>query len=515
MKHTLYLMLLLVGISASAANVERIELKQLPEKNAFYYGDTLQTDGGIVSVTYNDGSVQDVPFVPDSVKNFNSERVPANLMKGISIDCARKYCRKELLEAYIDSLSGIEGAFLTLHFADNENVGIACKLLGQTGENAIGAEDGSFTNPSTGKKFLTENQVRDIAVYAKQHGVTLIPELDMPGHMGGFFRLARNTFGDDFVRAIAVNEDEVPGELNITEPVAVEFASNLLDGYMDLFEGSPVFCIGADEYWTNYGERTINFINQRNQQLKQHGFTTRIYNDLIRKEYVDLLNHDIQVLFWSHDGATNSLAVREERKNARASLPDLQDAGFTIILTNSYYLYFVPSARNTNEHDLNYTVNDIRQNWNLAKWDNEYLGGLSTYKGIVGTEVALWQENASEISDEVILKQMVDMYHAMNGVLQSDTIRLQLTVNYGGKQAFYPVWVVAPNSNTKNDAPKAENAIKLVWLGNGVGIWSDEAGTVDVYSYEGRCLKRRLKIEEGLTPLEGLPPMVVVKKIKK
>lgn len=509
---TSLLVFLTAGLNSGfCASVDRVELVSMPNKTVYAYGDSLVTDGAVIAVGYADGTTRQLPLPADSVCGFNTEKVPADLCCGISIDCARKYCSVDLIKAYIDSLASRSPSFLTLHFADNENVGVECAFLGQTAERALMNADGSFTNPATGLRFLSRKQVEEIVAYADDKKVQLIPELDMPGHMGGFFKLAKATLGDAFLTGIAVNENEVPGELNITRPEAVGFASDILSEYMDMFDGLSVFCIGADEFWTNYGERTIAFINNMNKLLKQHGFTTRIYNDLIRKEYVDVLDHDIQVLFWSHDGATNNLSVRDERKRLRASLPDLQYAGFPIVLTNSYYLYFVPSPRNTNEHDLAYTVNDIKNNWTLAKWDNEYPGGLDTYKGIVGTEVALWQENASEVSDEVIIKQMMDMYDAMTSVLQSNTVRLLLTVNYGGKQTTFPVQVMEPMSS---DVPSVSAGVskkaKVVLVGNVSCIFAEQPGFADVFSYEGRCLKSDLKFEKGITPLNGFPSRVVL-----
>ncbi len=350
---------------------------------------------------------------------------------GIMLDCARKNCTVEMIKDYVDFVGSDQSTnvtaatddthkgFLTLHLSDNE-----------------GVADFSATD------------IANIRQYASAKNVTINPEIDIPSHMGGFFKQAHAKYGDEFVKKIAVNEDEVPGELNITEPAAIQFADSLLAHYMEMFKPatqqtpethqtppaqnlsevtlSPtataqpaVFSIGADEFWTNYGIRTIQFINHMDSILTANGFVTRIYNDLILKEYIDLLNKDIQVVYWAHDGAAADPEVREERIAKRASLPDLQAAGFKIIETNSYYLYFVPSPRNTNPHDLDYTVNDI-DNWNLSRWDANYEGGLENYKNIVGAEIAIWREESEGVSDDIILQQTKRMFEAMKASIESD-----------------------------------------------------------------------------------------------
>lgn len=314
---------------------------------------------------------------------------------GIMLDCARKSCTVKMIKDYVD----IGSDFLTLHLSDNE-----------------GVADFSATD------------IANIRQYASTKNVVIIPEIDMPSHMGGFFKLAHAKYGDEFVKKIAVNEDEVPGELNITEPAAIQFADSLLAHYMEMFKPATqqklsaqpaIFSIGADEFWTNYGIRTIQFINHMDSILTANGFVTRIYNDQILKEYIELLNKNIQVVYWAHDGAAADPEVREERIAKRASLPDLQAAGFNIIETNSYYLYFVPSPRNTNPHDLDYTVNDIA-NWNLSRWDANYEGGLENYKNIVGAEISIWREESEGISDDIILQQTKRMFEAMKASIVSD-----------------------------------------------------------------------------------------------
>lgn len=82
-------------------------------------------------------------------------------------------------------------------------------------------------------------------------------------------------------------------------------------------------------------------------------------------------------------------------------------------MTNSYYLFFVPSVANTNEADLKYTVNDILNNWDINKWDRNVDSKLNSIDNVIGNFVCLWSENSAGVEDEVIRNQVIAMFKAM------------------------------------------------------------------------------------------------------
>ena len=336
-----------------------------------------------------------------------------DMQTGIMLDCARHYYTVDEIKKYIDALAERKNAFLHLHFTDNENVGIECETLGQTVENAIQAQDGGYVNPDTNKKFLSYEQIREILTYADGKQVVIVPEIDMPGHMTGFFDLAKVMYGTSYLEVIAVNQDEVPGELNITTEEGKMLAEALLAEYAKLFQGCTYFHMGCDEYWTRWGTRMTDFINSQALYLKKYGYIVRMWNDLIKKDNIEQIDHDIEVVYWSYDGAASDASVREERIKERASVPDLQEEGFKILITNAYYLYFVSSLRTCETEPHEYRVADIYKNWDLGKWDGNYEGGLASYHNILGAMIGVWGEEADKVSDETIRIQAVDMYHAM------------------------------------------------------------------------------------------------------
>jgi hexosaminidase len=94
--------------------------------------------------------------------------------------------------------------------------------------------------------FYTQDQIRDIVKYAADRYITIIPEIDMPGHMCAALASYPNlgcTGGPYAVRTKWGIEKDV---LCAGNPETYEFVQNVLDEVCDLFP-SDVIHIGGDE----------------------------------------------------------------------------------------------------------------------------------------------------------------------------------------------------------------------------------------------------------------------------
>ena len=335
------------------------------------------------------------------------------LMSGMIFDCARRYYPVDTIKALIDVLSGREGAFLQLHLTDNQNVGVECTFLGQTAEDAELLPDGSCRNPLTGRQFLSAAQIRDILAYAAERGVEIIPEIEAPAHMKGFFELAEHHFDSTYVDSIAFSRWDYPGELDITSADAIWFVRKLYDEYAALFKDCRYFHIGCDELFSGSAADKTSYIRTMSSYMRDKGYIVRLWNDLLTKDNIPELDRGIQVTYWSWDGDAQNPERIASRRATRASVPDLQAEGFDILICNSYYLYYVPSVRNFNTHDNDYTINDLRENWNLTVWDSNKGTALPDTSHIIGSAVSMWNEDSAELRGERIIAQFIRQYRAM------------------------------------------------------------------------------------------------------
>jgi hexosaminidase len=333
--------------------------------------------------------------------------IEENSESSIMLDVARRYYTVDEIKKYIDALAVNANSSIQVHFTDDENVGIECAYLDQTAENATFA-DGVYTNPATGRKFLSYGQVRELMDYADSKNVTFVPEIDMPAHMKGFFDLAEIKFGYEAVRSheygFAWGTGDEIGNIDIVRQQGKNFIYALYDEYTDFFSDRKYFHMGFDEYTFRIDEK-IDFINEMYEYLAAKGFTVRMWSDAITKTNISQLNNNIEIVYWGWwDDVT---------KYDYATVPDFQEAGFKLLITNRFYLFFVPYLPYMTDEINEHTIRDIEENWELESWNYNFPSTLENHDNIMGGMVCIWGENSAGVEDEAIRKQGVAMYNAM------------------------------------------------------------------------------------------------------
>lgn len=333
--------------------------------------------------------------------------IEENTESMIMLDVARRYYPVAEIKKYIDALSAYENSTLQLHFTDDENVGIECDYLDQAVENATFADD-IYTNPTTGRPFLSYEQVQDLMDYADAKKVRFVPEIDIPAHMKGFFDLAEAKFGYDYVHEWRVGigwagGDEV-GHLDFLTEKGAAFWKALYNEYADFFSSREYFHMGFDEYTLRNDEK-IDFANEVYEFLAEKGFKVRMWSDALTETNLNRLNKNIELVYW---GWWDDVAI-----DGYASVPSLQEAGFKMLITNRWYLFSVPSTANMTEENRAHSIRDIEENWELEKWNYNFPSTLENHDGIMGGAVCVWGENSAGVSDAEIREHTIAMYEAM------------------------------------------------------------------------------------------------------
>ncbi|PID52750.1 MAG: molecular chaperone TorD [Candidatus Moraniibacteriota bacterium] len=389
----------------------------------FYDAKQKQTPTADTTVQHTEQSTRDDVQHSDVVQIQEEQVTKAkqddekDLRTGINIDCARRFCTLDELKKYVDIVAEDRNPFIHVHFTDNENVGIECLLLDQVADEAHRNENGTYTNPQTKKRFLSRAQAQELRAYAEEKGVDFVPEIDLPAHAGGFFRLARIKYGSAYVASVAA--DIAEGEISITDEKGLAFAESLYGEYADLFAGNRYFHMGCDELFNQPADAQIAYINRMAKFLHAKGFDLWMWPDFITKKHITNTPNDITITYWSADGDTEDDAERAQRRRVRATVPELQDAGFSVINYNSYYLYFVPSLESCTPDDMGEMLWDIKNRWKLSMWDGEYGAPAKRTDGIVGAGLSIWREDARGLSSDTIYGHASRFYRAMaDNVLQ-------------------------------------------------------------------------------------------------
>ncbi len=116
--------------------------------------------------------------------------------RGLMLDVVRHWFDKAQVKDFIDEMVRYKYNFLHLHLTDDQGWRIEIKSLPKLTE--IGAFRpertgmwSSFAAPQPGEPknyggFFTQDDIKEIIAYAKERFVTILPEIDVPGHSMAF-----------------------------------------------------------------------------------------------------------------------------------------------------------------------------------------------------------------------------------------------------------------------------------------------------------------------------------------
>jgi hexosaminidase len=133
------------------------------------------------------------------VKNFNWSvpcveitDYPRFGWRGLMLDVSRHFFTKDEVKQYIDEMTRYKYNLLHWHLTDDEGWRIEIKSLPKL--TTVGAWNvkrvgrfGEFTDikkdePKTYGGFYTQEEIKEVVQYAKDHFVDVLPEIDVPGH---------------------------------------------------------------------------------------------------------------------------------------------------------------------------------------------------------------------------------------------------------------------------------------------------------------------------------------------
>ncbi|GAA2640632.1 hypothetical protein GCM10010307_41180 [Streptomyces vastus] len=256
---------------------------------------------------------------------------PAKPQRGFMLDIARKHFTAGWIEDRIRELGDLKYNQLGLHFSDDQGFRI---------------ESGKHPEVVS-EQHLTKAEVRRILDLAASRHITVVPEIDSPGHLGAVL----DAHPDLQLRN--VNGVATQGAVDISKPAAADLVDELLDEYAELFPG-PYWHLGADEYRAlmvsnpeatypqlavaaqkKYGatagvaDLATGWLNDRARLMRGHDRTMRAWNDGFFPGGAVQASDDIQVAYWTG----KEIGARQPTEYLRA--------GRKVINYNDEFLYYV------------------------------------------------------------------------------------------------------------------------------------------------------------------------------
>lgn len=297
---------------------------------------------------------------------------PAKPVRGFMVDIARKPYSETWIEDRIRELGDLKYNELGLHFSDDQAFRIE-----------------STSHPEiVSKDHLSTAQVKRIIALANSRHITVVPEIDSPGHLGAVIAAhpdlqLRNASGT-----------ATRGAIDISKPASAKIVDDLLNEYAGLFPGDQ-WNLGGDEYQAltvkdpqasypqlataarkAYGsggtvaDLTTGWLNDRAATVRAHGKIPRAWNDGFFRGTSVRPDKDLRVAYWTG-------------KEIGARQPDeYLSAGRKLINYNDEFLYYVLGQPQTFVYP---TGQRIYEQWTPrvvrgttavpARYDGQILGG--------------------------------------------------------------------------------------------------------------------------------------------
>ncbi len=170
---------------------------------------------------------------------------PRFAWRGFMLDESRHFSGPEAMKRLLDAMSRYKLNRLHWHLTDSPAWRIEIKKYPEL--TRIGGR-GSETDrsPDAPAAFYTQRQIREIVAYAKQRGIVIIPEIDMPGHADAAVAAYPEHDGGGYAQQ-GSKEKWPHFTFNPAREETLRFLDNVLTEVAGLFPEAGVIHFGGDE----------------------------------------------------------------------------------------------------------------------------------------------------------------------------------------------------------------------------------------------------------------------------
>ncbi|HJT96879.1 MAG TPA: family 20 glycosylhydrolase [Rhodanobacteraceae bacterium] len=176
---------------------------------------------------------------------------PRFAWRGAMLDSSRHFQPPEFVKRFIDQLALAKLNTLHWHLTDDQGWRVEIKRYPKlTSVGAWRRPAGAAGTDANGEPvryggFYTQDEIRDIVRYAAERYVTIVPEIDMPGHMQAAIAAYPELGSKGDTPAVSPDWGVHAYLLNVDEST-IDFMDHVLDEVVALFPG-PYVHIGGDE----------------------------------------------------------------------------------------------------------------------------------------------------------------------------------------------------------------------------------------------------------------------------
>lgn len=301
--------------------------------------------------------------------------------RSMLLDLARRWHPVDTVKQTIDLLSLYKIKFLHLHLSDTQGCVYTSRVLPEM---------------ASGQAYSWE-EMQAIVQYADQRGVSIIPEIDVPGHSSSWVRNMPEIFG---TTDPATGEPQPLGIVNMANEKAYEALDRLVGELAEVFASSPYIHIGTDET----GAGGLVKLPEYQPYCEKHGLTLaakgqahELFLHFIQRMSEIVKQNGKQPIAWNDFGGAstpNTQVPKDVLMTVWTGSPvTMAEHGYKIVNCCWVPLYMVPPQQRAPEANRIY-------DWNVRLYDNWHFEDpivIPQQTPVEGAQLCFWEQRYNEV----------------------------------------------------------------------------------------------------------------------
>lgn len=304
---------------------------------------------------------------------------PDATYRGLLLDVARSWHSIDVVKQLIDLAAFYKIRYFHFHLTDDQSFTFPTE---------------TFPKLPTPDRHYSKTELRELVEYAKVRGVTIIPELEVPGHALQFVTHYPELFGLN-------NSVDKSNVINMGKEEVYKAIDDIITEMIDIFYTSPYFHIGGDEANLSLLEGDPHVL----AFMKEHDLGSDVH-ELFRYFIVRMneivKSHDKIMCVWEGFTREGKIKIPKdiivfEFETNRYLPGDLIEDGYTVVNTSWKPIYVVRNGRE-DQIPAMWTPKTI-YNWNIWRWENwwkivpSYIPiQLEKTPQIIGAQMCAWEQ---------------------------------------------------------------------------------------------------------------------------
>lgn len=267
--------------------------------------------------------------------------------RGIHLDVARHFMPVEFVKKYIDLMSQYKFNTFHWHLTDDQGWRIEIKkypklteIGSKRSESLLGRYSPTFKGDGVPVEgFYTQQQIKDVIAYAKARYITVIPEIELPGHASAALA-AYPQFGCKADYKYEVQKTwGIFKEVYCPTDATFKFLEDVLDETIKLFPDSPYIHIGGDEVLKDHWKEStfVQDLMKRENLKDEH----EVQSYFIRRIEKFINSKGKKIIGWDEilEGGVAPNATIMSWRGEKGGI-DAANAHHDVIMTPNTYVYF-------------------------------------------------------------------------------------------------------------------------------------------------------------------------------